>query len=243
MSHCLVIGGTRGIGREVVRLFAESGCMVSVFGRRPPPPEDSQGEALRYWEVDLTDADGTAKALEGVLERGAVHNVVFLQRYRGTEDGWQGEIETSLTASKRVIEALAGHFETPGSVVFVSSVASELVVHNQPLSYHLGKAGMDQLIRYYAVNLGPLGIRVNGVAPATTLKEESREVYCGNPELYGLYEKMIPLRRMGTAREVAEVIGFLCSPNASFITGQTIVVDGGLTLQFQESLVRGLLHL
>jgi NAD(P)-dependent dehydrogenase (short-subunit alcohol dehydrogenase family) len=239
----LVIGGTRGIGREVVRLFAESGSMVSVFGRRPPPPGDSQGEALRYWAVDLTDATGTAKALEGVLERGPVHNVVFLQRYRGTEDSWQGEIETSLTASKRVIESLAGHFGTPGSVVFVSSVASELVVHNQPLSYHLGKAGMDQLIRYYAVNLGPLGIRVNGVAPATTLKDESREVYCGNPELYGLYEKMIPLRRMGTACEVAEVIGFLCSPKASFITGQTIVVDGGLTLQFQESLVRGLLHL
>lgn len=243
MTHCLVVGGTRGIGREVVRFFSELGSQVSVLGRGAPPPADTQLAGVQHWKADLTDAHSTAEALRGVMDRGNLHNVVFLQRYRGEpEDSWKGEIETSLGASKRIIEAVSGAIEPPASIVFTSSVASGLVVHNQPLSYHMGKAGIEQLIRYYAVALGPLGIRVNGVSPATTLKEESREVYLNNPSLYAVYEKMIPLRRMGTAREIAQVIGFLCSPQASFVTGQTLVVDGGLTLQFQESLVRGMLE-
>jgi 3-oxoacyl-[acyl-carrier protein] reductase len=242
MTHCLVIGGTRGIGREVVSIFAGSGCRVSVIGKRAPSAADSTLSNVRYWQADITDAGSTAQVLRDVLAQGDLHQLVFLQRYRGSkEDEWDGEMETTLSASKRIVEELAGKLATPGSIVFISSVASWFVAHNQPVSYHVGKAGIDALIRYYAVSLGPSGIRVNGVAPATTLKEESRAVYCENPELYGLYQKMIPLRRMGTAKEVAQVVAFLCSQQASFITGQTIVVDGGMTLQFQETLVRGLL--
>jgi 3-oxoacyl-[acyl-carrier protein] reductase len=244
VTHCLVVGGTRGIGREVVRFFSESGSQVSVLGKGVAPPTDTQLAGVQYWQTDLTDSQRTAEALRGVLDRGRLQNIVFLQRYRGEpEDSWEGEIETSLGASKRIIEAVSGTLEPHASIVFTSSVASGFVVHNQPLSYHMGKAGIEQFIRYYAVALGPQGTRVNGVSPATTLKEESKEVYLNNPSLYELYKKMIPLRRMGTAREIAQVIGFLCSPQASFVTGQTIVVDGGLTLQFQESLVRGISEL
>ncbi len=243
MTHCLVVGGTRGIGREVVRFFSESGALVSVLGKSAPTLTEKELPGTQYWQVDLTDARGTTEALRCVVERGKLHNLVFLQRYRGNGDTWEGEMETSLGASKRVIETLSGAFESPASIVFTSSVASGLIAHNQPLSYHVGKAGIEQLIRYYAVALGPQGIRVNGVSPATTLKEESQEFYLNNPALYAVYEKMIPLRRMGTASEIAQVVGFLCSQQASFITGQTIVVDGGLTLQFQETLVRGLLNL
>jgi len=79
---------------------------------------------------------------------------------------------------------------------------------------------------------------VNGVAPATTLKEESQDIYLENDELLSLYQKIIPLGRMGTARDVANVVGFLCSEKASFVTGHIVVVDGGMTLQCPESLVR-----
>ena len=235
MTHSLVIGGTRGIGREVVRWFLELGHQVSVLGKGAPSSDDQSEDGAQYWQTDITNPSTTLTSLNSVLERGKVHNLVFLQRFRGDSDSWQGEIETSLTASKRIIEALDGSFACPASIVFTSSIVGELVVHNQPLSYHVGKAGINQLIQYYAVALGPKGIRVNGVAPSTTLKEESREVYLNNT--------MIPLGRMGTAREVAAVMGFLCSSHASFITGQTIVVDGGLTLQFQESLARALLKI
>jgi NAD(P)-dependent dehydrogenase (short-subunit alcohol dehydrogenase family) len=232
MMHSLVIGGTRGIGRAVVRMFAAEGHRVTAIGRRPP---SERVTGVTYLEADLLDP----KRIDDVFSSlGKLNNLVFMQRYRGQDDAWTGEIETTLTATKTAIEQLAGKFEKPAAIVMMSSIIAEHVVHNQPVSYHVGKAGINQLVRYYAVTLGEQGIRVNGVAPATTLKDESKDVYLKDEKLLGLYQKMIPLRRMGTAEEVAQVIGFLCSEKSSFVTGQVITVDGGLTLQFPESLVR-----
>lgn len=94
------------------------------------------------------------------------------------------------------------------------------------------------MVRYYAVTLGPRRIRVNSVSPGTVLKDESKDFYLKNEQLYNLYKGIIPLGRMGTAEEVANVVAFLCSSKASFITGQNIVVDGGLSLIWQETLAR-----
>jgi NAD(P)-dependent dehydrogenase (short-subunit alcohol dehydrogenase family) len=87
------------------------------------------------------------------------------------------------------------------------------------------------------VTLGTKGIRVNSISPGTVLKEESRRAYLQNEKLMNLYRRLTPLERMGTAEDVAHVVEFLCSPKSSFLTGQDIVVDGGLSLQLQEALV------
>ncbi len=151
-----------------------------------------------------------------------------------------GEMQTSLTATKDMIEVLADEFDATngGSIVVVSSVAGHLIAEEQPLSYHVAKAGLNQLVRYYAVALGPKGIRVNCVSPGTVLKEESKEYYLRDDQLQSLYKKITPLGRMGRSEEIADVVGFLCSRRASFITGQNIIVDGGLSLQWHESLAR-----
>jgi NAD(P)-dependent dehydrogenase (short-subunit alcohol dehydrogenase family) len=94
------------------------------------------------------------------------------------------------------------------------------------------------LVRYYAVALGPRGIRVNGVSPGTVVKRENQEFYARSEALVGVFKRTIPLGRMGTAVDVANVIAFLCGPQASFVTGQQIVVDGGVSLLSQESLAR-----
>ncbi len=140
------------------------------------------------------------------------------------------------------MDYLTPHFAPEGDkgIVMVSSVFSKQVGEGQLASYHVAKAGLDQLMRYYAVNLGSKSIRSNGVTPFTFLKEESKSFYLSNLPLTEMYANIIPLRRMATTEDSANAINFLCSPSASFLTGQNITVDGGLSLVWPETLARRL---
>lgn len=239
--HSVVIGGTRGIGRALVRAFSAAGHTVSVVGKRSPAAADLHLLGVRHWTVDILDPDALTAALADIVaDHGKLVNLVLLQRYRAQDDDWSGELATSLTASRNIIDLLSDRFKDRSncSIVIGSSIASSSIAPNQPLSYHVGKAGLEQMVRYYAVSLGPMGIRVNGIAPCTVLKEESRDFYLHNVALLDLYRRIVPLGRMGTAEEVAQCVAYLCGPGASFITGQTIVVDGGMSLRTQESVAR-----
>ena len=241
IPHDLVIGGTRGLGRALVQLWDEQGHVVSVIGHRPPSEPDRNRTNVRYWTVDVTDRGALSCALDELLERhGPLNAAACFQRYREGEDDWSGEFATSLTATRQVIERTAEAFDKQGAhaIVIISSVASWLIADEQPLSYHVAKAALNQLVRWYAVTLGRRGIRVNGVSPGTVVKEESKSFYLEQEELQALYRRVIPLGRMGTAEEIAQVAAFLCSSHASFLTGQNLVVDGGLSLQWQETVAR-----
>ncbi len=237
--HTLMVGGTRGIGRAVVRHFAEEGNTVSVIGRSTPPEVRLPG--VHHYSVDLADTTQlTAVLPKLVRQNGPLTNLIFLQRFRGQGDPWQGELEVSLTSTMRIIEALRDQFTRSGgaSIVLVGSNAGRLIADEQPVGYHVAKGGLCQLMRYYACTLGPSGTRVNCVSPGTVLKAESKEFFLSNKPLQSLYRRLSPLSRMGTSEDVAGVIGFLCSAQAAFVTGQDIVVDGGFSLLLQESLIR-----
>ena len=246
MTHSLIIGGTRGLGRELVKLLSKSGHKVSVIGRREPQATDHQIANTRYWIADLGDAASLKSTLGMVVdEAGKVNYLVFCQRYRGKDDDWVGEFNITLSATKTAVEALQDQFDPAGDkgIVMVSSVFGDYVGEGQAISYHVGKAGLNQMVRYYAVNLGRKGIRVNGVTPFTFLKEESKDFYLNNQPLHELYKKIIPLGRMATSEDSAQVIAFLCSPQAGFVNGQNIYVDGGLSLVWPETLARKLASL
>jgi NAD(P)-dependent dehydrogenase (short-subunit alcohol dehydrogenase family) len=243
MTHALVIGGTKGLGREVVRQLEQAGHEVSVMGRSEPPAADRNTQRATYHQADLSDHASLRSMLSGILaSHGKLSYLVFCQRYRGKDDAWAGELDTTLTATKVVVEALEDQFTADGdrAIVMVSSVFGDYVGDGQPMSYHVGKAGLNHMMRYYAVNLGRKGIRVNGITPFTFLKEESKDFYLRNQGMHDLYRQMIPLGRMGTSEDSAKLIAFLCSPQASFINGQNIYVDGGLSLVWPESLGRAI---
>lgn len=238
-EHSLIIGGTKGMGRAMVRTLSSENHTVSVLARREPSGADGEIPNTHYWSVDLFDKENIHKVLNDVVEKnGKLNHLIFFQRFRGEKNNWEGEIELGLTATKSIIEALVDEFNCTenASIVVVGSVAGHLIAEEQSLGYHVAKAGLNNLARYYAVTLGHKGIRVNCVSPGMVLKEESRDYYGKNEKLHALFKEITPIGRMGTSEDIANVISFLCNKKSSFLTGQNIVVDGGLSLQWQASL-------
>ena len=240
-SHTLLIGGTKGLGRVVARQLAQRGDSVSVFGRTEMSVADQTTGLTDSYQVDINDSTAVTAAVAAlVAKRGPLNYCVFLQRYRGKDDDWVGEIQTTLTATKRIVEVIVPHMALGGdkALLMVSSVFAKYIGDSQPASYHVAKAGLDQLMRFYALNLGPKGIRCNGVTPFTFLKEESKKFYLDNKKIMDVYEGVIPLQRMATTEDSANAIQHLCSEQASYISGQNLVVDGGLSLVWPETVAR-----
>jgi Dehydrogenases with different specificities (related to short-chain alcohol dehydrogenases) len=238
-DHYLVVGGTRGTGKVLVeRLAALAGTHVTSFGRTAVP----EAERVTPVTLDVTDREKFVAAMDSaVASAGKVRSIIFLQRHRG-EESLEAHLDVALTTTAAAVDHLVAEklFAAEGSksIVFVSSIADHYVAPEQSAGYHVAKAGLAQLARYYALKLGPRGIRVNCVSPCVVAKEEAAEFYQNNRKLVDRLNSVIPLGRMGKSNDIVDAILFLASEQASYITGQNLVVDGGLTLRSHESIIR-----
>lgn len=244
-GQVVVVGGTKGLGRLIADRFLNQGVKVTVLSRHKPD-ECSVSSHFCHVAVDL----GTLHEVEAVevahmlfKQAGPVRYLIFCQRYRGQGDAWSGEIQLTLTATDCLIRALAPFFCEEGdkAIAVVSSVYANHVGSSQPASYHVAKAGLNQLVKYYAWQYGPHKIRINAIMPLTYIKEESRAYYQSQSKLMALYKNFVPLQRMGEADDSANLVEFLCSEQASFITGQSISVDGGTSIVWPEEIARSLM--
>jgi len=208
MSHVVIVGGSKGIGANVQAPLMMAGHHISVLER---------GEMPGYYALPV-DA------------------MLLCQRYRGPDE-WAGEMEVSILRSRQLIEWAGKHMDG-GSVVVMASVAGVSVEEEQPVSYHACKAALIEMVKYYAVTLGPKQIRVNAIIPGLTIKQEARAFYDANPELEALYKDITPLGRMGTVEDIANLVDFLISEKSSYVTGQTITLDGGIGLRSHWALAR-----
>lgn len=239
-KHILVVGGTKGIGRVFVKKFAKKNYQLDVISRNvPKEPENTK--KVKYWPLDLNKSEKIPGVIKKIVaSSGKLDGLVFFQRFRGERDSFEGEMQVSVYATQSIIENLQDSFNEKGekSIVIVNSIARLFIAEEQPLSYHVGKSALNQVIKYYALTLGCKGIRVNGVSPNTVVKPEAEGFYKENKELCDLYKDISPLNKMTMADEVVDVIGFFMSQDSRAVTGQDIVVDGGISLQWHEGLAR-----
>lgn len=238
MRHSVIVGGSKGLGRAVARKMILRGDQVSVISRSMP---ESKVDGVKYYEADIASTESLTQAMAKISEAGKINYLVFCQRFRGKSDSWAGEIEVSISASRNIIDYFQDKFSTEdNAIIFVSSVFGDYVGEGQALSYHLGKAGMNSLMRFYAVNLGKKGIRANAVTPFTFIKDESKDFYATQTELMDMYKEIVPLNRIGTADEISDVILFFCSEQSRYVNGQNVYIDGGLSLVWPESIVKSI---
>jgi NAD(P)-dependent dehydrogenase (short-subunit alcohol dehydrogenase family) len=241
-SHAVVVGGSKGLGLLVTDNFLTRGMTVTVLSRSPAN-QHVGNQRIRHVQVDLAETASIQAALDvlrATLPGGALSYLVLCQRYRGDDDPWTGEIQVGLTASRQLIEGLTNSFSAAGdrAIGIVSSVYARFVGSSQPVGYHVVKAGLNAMVRYYAFSLGQRGIRINAIMPLTYMKDTSRAYYQSQARLMALYDQLVPLRRMGDAGDSADALDFLCSEKAGFISGQCLYVDGGVSAVWPEEIAK-----
>lgn len=238
-EHAVVVGGTRGLGLVIVERFLARGFAVTVLSRRPCE-KHRENPLVRHVAVDLEKLSDFDEVDGDYLSGRPIRYLAFAQRFRGQGDPWQGEIQVGLTATRVLIEGLVDRFAETGdrAIAAVSSVYAEFVGGSQPVGYHVVKAGLNAMTRYYAWALGGRGIRMNAVMPLTYLKDENRAFYQSQGAVGDLYQRLVPLQRMGQAGDNADVVDFLCSERAAFVTGQSLFVDGGVSVVWPEETAR-----
>ena len=242
----LVTGGASGIGRATAIAFAAEGARVVVAdrddvggGETVRLASEAGGEAV-FAPVDVTSADSVSRLVDLVLERfGALHCAVNSAGVLGRQGRvanyddaeFHRVIEVNLTGTwysmKHELRAMLGAESKGGSIVNVASAAG-LGGFPTFAPYSASKHAVIGLTKSAAVEYASRQIRVNAVCPAYTRTPMMVESVRQNPKLEGTALKGIPLGRLGTAEEIAAAALYLSSDAAGFVTGQTLVLDGGL---------------
>ena len=239
----LVTGGTRGIGRGIAEVLCAAGARVVITGRDAGTGEkvaaeiSAQGWSCRFRGADVRSrrdmimAAGYAAEVFGSLDI-LVHNAgvypeVPLEQM--TEADWDLVHDTNLKSAFFALQACLGPLkQSPaGRVVFVSSITGPVTGYPGLAHYGASKAGMNGLMRTAAIEVAPFGITVNAVAPGSIATEGLADL---GADAIAAMRALIPLRRLGHPHDVANAVLYLASDLASFVTGQSLVIDGGQIL-------------
>jgi NAD(P)-dependent dehydrogenase (short-subunit alcohol dehydrogenase family) len=248
----IVTGGARGIGGATARRLAEEGARVLVADmdgeealRNVGRIRSGGGEAEAL-QVDVGTLDGVQLMVERAVQRWNKLSIVINNAYSGggrgdatsvEEQTWDRALDVGLKSMYRAAKFAVPHMRAAdgGAIVNISSVHGLLAAPGR-FVYEVLKSAVLGLTRQLAVEYGPDGIRVNAICPGHIVNERFAQQWEQHPSGLRFFEQQYPLRRTGVPIDIANALVFLCSDEASFITGQALAVDGGLTIQLQEDL-------
>ena len=238
MKHALVTGGSGGIGAAICRRLAADGCHVYIHAHRGLPTAQALAEAIcadggsaQALAFDVTDGAAVAGALAPLVER---QTIQILVNNAGIHDDavfpgmsavqWHRVIDVSVNGFFNVTQPLMMPMIRSrwGRVVNVSSIAA-LTGNRGQVNYAAAKGALNSATKALAQEVASRGITVNAVAPGIIETSMSESAFDAET-----IRRLVPMKRAGTPGEVADLIGFLASDQASYITGQIISINGGI---------------
>lgn len=240
----LVTGGSRGIGAGIAVRLAREGANVAICYLRDDPEAEVVADAIRSTgqrallvPADLRDPAAIQTMMEEVIRAfGALDIVVnnagigvFKPFLEASLQDWNDTLDTNLRAAFLCSQIAARHMSERGRgrIIHITSTGS-LVAIPRLAHYCASKAGLAMLAKAMAVELGPLGITVNAVGPST-IRTQMNAAVLDVGDMEAREAALNPSRRIGTPSDIAAMVAFLASDEASWVNGQNIIIDGGLT--------------
>ncbi len=249
----IVTGGAQGIGGAASRRLAEEGAKVLIADIDMAAADANvetiltAGNVAESLRTDVGEHDDIKAMVSKAVDLWGRLDILINNAYSPDSSRSGGALEVTEeqwdTGMAVLVKSmfLGTKYAVPemlkvgsGSIVNVSSEHGVLMAPGA-LVYDAGKSAVIGVTRQMATEFGPKGIRVNAVCPGYTITERQEAKWKDNPSALRFYENQYPLRRTGRPVDIANAMVFLCSDEASFITGVTLMVDGGLTVQHQEN--------
>lgn len=239
-KSALVTGGSRGIGAAIAtRLAAEGAAVTLTYGRSRDAAEavvrgiTTAGGSARAISADARESGASAKAVaDTVAHQGGIDILVSnaginISKPLAQLDvaDYQATFDVNVRASMEVIQSAAAAMKTGGRIIVISAtIANDFFAPGLGL-YGASKAALNAFVQGWSRDLGPAGITINAVVPGPI----NTDMNPGDTDLADHLRNLVPLGRYGTAEEVAALTAFLAGPEAGFITGARMIIDGGMT--------------
>ncbi len=228
-QNILIIGANSVLAQALYLDYIEQGHQMTLLSRTQP--SYIQAKQTTWLACDLERDD-----MSFLLQK--KHFSHYASFYRNRDTDAQSHYLNNYHVHSKLFNYIEEIQQANASIVLCSSPTATTVTDKQSAEYHMAKASLEQQVRFYAVKLGPLNIRVNAISPCLYYKDKPSSLPSTVNNRLEHLAKSIPLLRIAKAKEVANVVEFLLSNKSSYLTGQIIQVDGGLNLRLTEDLAQ-----